>query len=370
MLKSDRFFSCFSAAIAALFFVFLPAGVSAAEAISVSPLRVDELVSPGEVLERVISVTNNASSTKKLYAYLRDFKAEGEEGVPRLIEPGAETGSFMSSWIDITDEGFDFAAGDTKEFKFTITVPAEAGPGGYYGAIIFGTQAPDVRNAAIAEGAAIGISQQAGALILLQIPGEAAEEAAIRDFTTDKRVYPTPFEVKFASRVENRGNVHIKPHGVIEITNMLGKPMATLRVNDRGANVLPASTRRFDNVWSGDFAFGRYKALLALSFGTTAEAGGGGRQTLSYARYFWIIPWKLSAYAGLGMIFLIAMVFLFLKLMKDRAITRAMAEMGIGKEQYVKRYQGPSPTLHLGLIILVMLAIVFLLAAATYFLFI
>lgn len=347
----------------------MPQKTLAAEAIMLSPSRVEELVSPGQVITKTIKVTNNSESPKKIYAYLRDFTAEGEEGKPRLIVPGTEQGSFLSSWITITSEGVDISAGGDAEFAYTVTVPQNAGPGGYYGAIIFGTRAPDVKIDSVEKGAAIGVAQQAGSLILLQIPGDANETASIRDFITDKEFYSTPFNVNFTARIQNQGNVHIKPRGTIEITNMLGNKVANVRVNDTGSNILPNSTRRYEMPWSGDFGFGKYKAQLALTYGTSAEQGGNGMQSLTSIKYFWIFPWKIIGIVVSSIAFVIAAIFVFLKIYKNKAIESAMSEMGVGSEYYVKKTQGGSPALHLGLTLAILLAVVFLLAAVTYFLF-
>ncbi|NTW22407.1 hypothetical protein HGA34_02555 [Candidatus Falkowbacteria bacterium] len=341
----------------------------AAEAIMLSPSRVEELVAPGQVITKSITVTNSSESPKKIYAYLRDFTAEGEEGKPRLIVPGTEQGSFLSSWISVTSEGVDIPAGSSADFPYTVTVPQNAGPGGYYGAIIFGTRAPDVKIDSAEKGAAIGVAQQAGSLILLQIPGDANETASVRDFVTDKEFYSTPFKVNFTTRLQNQGNVHVKPRGTIEIANMLGNKVANVRINDTGANILPNSTRRFEVPWSGDFGFGKYKAQLVLTYGTSAEQGGNGMQSLTSIKYFWIFPWKIIGIVVSGIAFLIAAIFIFLKVYKNKAIESAMSEMGVGSEYYVKKTQGGSPAMHLGLTLAILLAVVFLLAAVTYFLF-
>lgn len=356
-------------AMIALSTMAVPQKTLAAEAIMLSPSRVEELVVPGQVLSRSIKVTNNSESPKKIYAYLRDFTAEGEEGKPRLIVPGTEQGSFLSSWISITAEGVEVSPGSETEFAYTVTVPQNAGPGGYYGAVIFGTRAPDVKIDSADKGAAIGVAQQAGSLILLQIAGDASESASIRDFVSDKEFYGTPFSVNFTARIQNQGNVHVKPRGTIEITNMLGNKVANVRVNDTGSNILPNSTRRYEMPWSGNFGFGKYKAQLALTYGTSAEQGGNGMQSLSAVKYFWIFPWKIIGFVVSGIIFLIAAIFIFLKIYKNKAIKSAMSEMGVGSEYYVKKTQGGSPAMHLGLTMAIILAIVFLLAAITYFLF-
>ena len=46
-------------------------------------------------------------------------------------------------------------------------------------------------------------------------------------------------------RFENKGNVHVKPVGQIEIRDIFGNKVETLAVNEEKGNVLPLSIRRF-----------------------------------------------------------------------------------------------------------------------------
>lgn len=338
------------------------------EGIKISPVRVEDLVVPGQILQRMIKVTNNSNNAKRLYPYIKDFTADGEEGAAKLLAPGEGDETSMASWIKIDAEGADFLPNEEKEMPFTIEVPENIGPGGYYGAIVFGTQAPKVQGEGAERGAAIAIAQQTGALVLIQVAGDALEEAEVREYSTDKDFYPTPFDVKFMIRIENKGNVHVKPYGKIEITNMFGKQAGTLYINEKGANILPHSIRRFQSEWKGDLGFGRYKAMLILSYGTPANQGGKGMQSIIQDVYFWVFPWKIIIPAFLGIIFLVALIVLFLKFYKSRAVKKAMEEMGMTQVKYVKKIEGPSATLHLGLITAAILATIVLIAGAVYFL--
>ncbi|NTU98486.1 hypothetical protein HGA64_00550 [Candidatus Falkowbacteria bacterium] len=354
--------------VASLFAGSAPA--FAAEAITVSPARLDELVDPGNVIRQSIKVINRSDSAKTIHAYIRDFKSEGEEGKAQLIKPGTEQGSFLSSWISLDNESLEFAPNEEKQFNFTISVPQSAGPGGYYGALVFGTMAPDVTVNSAEKGAAIGISQQAASLILLQISGDVNESANIREFVADKSVYLTPFETKFLARVENLGNVHIKPRGTVEVVNMLNNPVASVKINDTGANILPKSTRKFENSWKDGFGFGRYKATLALSYGTDPDKGGQGKQTLSAITYFWIIPGKLVLVGGSIILVLAIIIYVMLRGYKNRAIKRAIKSMGNGRNYVPERGRNHAQAAHNSMMALVSLVVIFLLILAVYFLFI
>jgi hypothetical protein len=248
-------------------------------------------------------------------------------------------------------------------------VPVEAGPGGYYGAILFGTSPPKLSLSSADKGAGMAIAQQTGSLVLLQVKGDVYEEARIREFNTDKGIYGTPFDVNFILRVENLGNVHVKPAGLISIKNMFGKEVGQIQVNNTGANVLPKSIRRFGYVWSGNMALGRYQATLGLSYGTATDKGGQGKQSLVTEIYFWIVPWKIVIPALCGLVFFGGMLFLLLRLYKNKAVRRAMEQAGLGHIRYVPKFEGPSPTLHLALILLIVFIIMFLVVGSVYLVF-
>lgn len=358
--------------VLAFCFAFLTSDFAQAQGgsgITISPVRIEDLVNPGDKLTKTLKVTNSSASPKTLYGFLKDFKSGNESGAPILIEPGSEEGSFLASWITIPTEGIDFTPGEEKELSFQINVPENAGPGGYYGGVYFGTKPPRLNVDSEDKGAGMSIGQQSGALVLLQVKGDVKEEADIREFATDKEVYGTPFEVKFVTRIENRGNVHVKTVGHIRVENMFGKEIALIPMNETGGNVLPESIRRFEELWSGEMGFGRYYAEVILSYGTNTRLGGQGKQTLTSGKYFWIMPWRIIVPALLSIVIVFSIFTLMIRLYKNKAVKKAMQQAGLGQVKMVKRYKGSSPTMHLFLIIVTLLILIFLLMTVFYFFF-
>ncbi len=354
------------------FFCFLNPHIVLAQKVSIkiSPVRIEESVEPGQLLNLQVKLTNKSSVANTFYPYLRDFKSEDESGRATLIVPGTEDGYYLANWIDIDTKGTFLEPEEQKTINFQIKVPPETGPGGYYGAILFGTQPPRLQLASEDKGAGMAIAQQAASLILLKVRGDIDERAVIREFNTDKDFYSTPFKVNFTIRIENTGNVHIKPQGAIIIKNIFGKEVEKIRVNNNGGNVLPQSIRRFsDIIWEGNFGFGRYTATLGLSYGTPTSEGGQGKSSLVAAKSFWLIPWRIIIPLLLGLIIIGAIAILLLRVYRNKAIKKAMEEAGLGHVKYVKKFEGPSPTLHLGVVILISLIIVFIITLVIYFIF-
>jgi hypothetical protein len=337
--------------------------------IRISPTITDETVNPGDVLNRSIKVKNDSDAPKVFYVYLFDFKAGGETGIANLILPGSEPGPYLSSWLEITNQAIEFSAGEEKIIDFNINVPSNAGPGGYYGAVVFGTEPPKLNVGSEERGAAMSISQQTASLILIQVRGDVNESASIREFSTKKQFYSLPFNVEFLTRIEDTGNVHIKPRGQIKIINMFGKDVATISFNDKGSNILPKSIRRFEDVWAGKRGFGKYNASVILSFGTSADEGGQGKQTLYQEISFWILPWKIIIPVLLSLIFLIILISLLLKFYKNKAVKKAMKQIGAMQARYGGQRYNPAFKLHLTLIITIFILLVFLIGVIIYFIF-
>lgn len=355
--------------LAILFFSFVNINkVFAQNIMKITPSIIEDLIEPGEIIKKKIKVANYSNVELTMYAYIMDFKAADETGKAELIVPNTEEGNYISSWLDITAEALVFAPGEEKSIPFTINVPEKLGPGGYYGAIIFGTEPPKVRPDGEEKGAAISISQQTASLILLQVDGDVDERAEIKEFRVDKQIYQTPFTINFFTKIKNLGNVHIKPRGIIEVRNMLGKKVAVITTNDSGGNILPNSSRIFENHWQEDFGFGRYEASLAISFGTPAQKGGEGRKTLAVKTYFWVFPMKIIISAVLSIVITVLLFVLFLKFYKRRAIKKAMEQMGVRRKQMGHASRGyHSPVKHFILTLLILLVVTFAVMGLLYF---
>ena len=369
MIKKILYF--FAVFVLIFFIGFFAVDLVSAQSVGIriSPTIIDEIVDPGEIFNDVVKVANESDTPKVMYVYLRDFKADGESGKPKIFAPGMEKGYYLASWIEITDEAIEFNPYEEKIIPFTVRVPADIGPGGYYGAVYFGTVPPRLQLDSEEKGAGMSIAQQNGTLILLKVSGDVNEEAQVREFNTDKNFYNTPYQVNFLIRIENKGNVHVKPFGTISINNMFGKEVAKIVVNEEGGNILPDSIRRFETAWEGKNGFGRYEANLGLTYGVAVDKGGQGNQTLFSPKYFWIIPWRIIIPSLLGVVIIAAFFMLMLKLYKNKAVKSAMEQAGMRNVRYVKKYQGPSPVFHFSMILLITLIVLFLIIAGIYFIF-
>ncbi len=251
--------------------------------ISISPLTFDLAGNPGDTLVNEIIVRNSGKELININVESQDFVAHGEEGDVALTEE--RTTYSLSSWIDVDDGRFQLSGGQQKRIKFSVRIPYNAEPGGHY-ASVFAHLSPPTGSAN--SGAYIG--QKIGSLVLLRVAGTATESAEVESFKTDKSQY-SKGPINFDLRVKNTGSVHVKPKGMIAITDIWGKKVADVPVEQK--NVLPGAIRHTTSEWTEAPKFGKYTATLLTYY-------GADNKQLTAATTFWIIPWKtILIWAGI-----------------------------------------------------------------------
>lgn len=352
------------------FFVFFCVLGSEAKAqetagIRLQPAVIEERVEPGQALTFTLRATNLAPEIKTFYLIKKNISRLSPTGSPIFAEEGEETGFEVSSWIKLPAESLAIAAGKTEEISFSIEVPKKASPGGHFGGIFLSLTPERPKETGV------GVGYQVGTLVNLRVSGEVFEEARIREFRSDKTIYSRP-DVKFITRVENLGNVLIRPRGPLEITDFFGKKVATLRVNNEGAGVFPKSTRQFENSWQGEgFVFGRYEVLMGLVYGEEEK------KNVSATFSFWVLPLNIILPIFGGILGLILIIILAVKLhirKKIREIyqTTNVLQQGqagplVGNSNVSSAKFMPFPKLILLTVVLLLFVLIFL--AALFFFF-
>jgi hypothetical protein len=285
------------------------AGVSLAaltgEGLTISPPVSEPKIKPGQTLEQTIRVTNPTSKLIEVYPKVMDFKAKGESGQPAFYT-AAESGDKFSlaKWVTYNPAKIALTPEQVIEYKYTIKVPADAEPGGHYGAIFFASEPPKDQ----AAGSKVTIGSMIGSLVLVRVPGDTIEKAIVEQFSTLKKTYIVGNKVNIVTRIANVGNVHVKPQGTIKIKDSFGNEKGTLTFNEQSGNVLPDSTRKFENNWTAKTAdFGEFKASLNLTYGEAS--------TPLKAEYtFWVLPvWVLGSSTILLIVFVLFILFIVSK---------------------------------------------------------
>ena len=201
---------------------------------------------PGQKLSKTVRVENDSDQAITFYSTINNFSAQGTDGKPALTKV-SENEVGLASWIEVEKGPITLEPRAFREMEIKINVPTNAGPGGYYSAVLWSSKSPEDTNNNV------NIGWQVGHLILLKINGEVNESGSLVSFTTKNN--QTSFNylpVEFATEFKNSGNVHLKPIGQIEIKNIFGRTSKSLAFNTKSGNVLPNSSRIFSDSWEKD----------------------------------------------------------------------------------------------------------------------
>lgn len=270
--------------------------------IRISPVRTDIVINPGETSSITLNVQNTTSGDATFKAIVNDFIAgkDDEQGQPSLIlndDEYAPSHSLKRYIAAIPETAIK--AGESKNIKVSITMPADIAGGGYYGAVRFvPTGSGSDTN--------ISLTASVGSLVLVKVPGDIVEKLALESFdvrTSEEAPSGSSFFVSnnnlhAVARFSNTGNVHLQPFGKITLKRN-GKVLQTTEINNTEpkGNVLPESIRRFSVKLDKVGNWGRY--TVEGNFGY-----GGSGQLISGKTSFIVVPLALII-AGVVLIALI-----------------------------------------------------------------
>ena len=287
---------------------------------------------PGGSANGIVKLYNESSDNLFLDLELEAFTSGNESGQPVYLPP--ESKFDYLDWFTVGQDSILLTPQQIALVPFSVDVPTDAVPGGYYAVIFWknsGATAPKT--------APIVVSSRVGTLVFLKVKGDIKESGELVEFGTGNGqsvFYELP--VNFVVRFANTGNIHLRPRGSIELKNIFGDTKI-LAVNSDQRNILPNSTRLFATTWGygavgsnmiqqfwnelkqefNNGSFGRYTATLNLTYGDSEQS------LVSPPVSFWVVPWRLLVVTLAG---LAVVVFLFRLNRKINRFKKQLAQKG------------------------------------------
>lgn len=283
--------------------------------VGLRPATVEETMEPGESRKFTVQVSNLSGADQTYYLNKRDITGVEVGGVPIFADENFErTGFELSEWIKLDVDKLDIPTDGTANISFTLNVPDNASPGSHFAGIFVSVEPPRLRSTGAS------VAYEVANIISIRVAGEAVESAQIRQFSTNKFIYGST-NIDFLIRIENEGNVLVRPMGPLEINNMFGKRAAMLTFNDALAGVFPKTTREFTITWEGEgTGFGRYEAVLSPVYGDL-----GRKSTMSSTVTFWILPMNIIVPSAIVLAVVLATIYIAVKLYVRRTMAVASA---------------------------------------------
>ncbi len=284
-----------------------------AQGIQISPVLIDLNADQGKNYTLKLTVTNVAATDLNLTMSVNDFRAKDETGDPAIIPDDESDASFsFRQWVTPIAP-FSLKPKESRAVNVMVNVPNNAEAGGHYGVIRFNGSLPG-------GDANVGIAASVGSLVLTRVSGDITEQLEVEGFFVEKGgkqggfFESSPFTI--VERLKNTGNIHVKPTGTLTVKNMLGKVVETQPINNPPGNVLPDSTRRFQQDINKKWMFGKYTASMEVAYGTNG-------QVLNATTTFWVVPFKLIFIVLLTLLVVILLTRVLVKRHNRRVIARA-----------------------------------------------
>lgn len=250
----------------------------------VSPARQELTLQPGESYGIAVKFSNNGENPVTGVVRVADFEVTNKEGTSTIIDSPEQASPKFSAaqWVTLVNDKIAIPANDRVLVQAQINVPKNARPGGRYVAIFFEPGTNISANSTKQTAAGSGVTSRIATLFYIKIPGHTFEKALIsRMFTPTLQEYG-PIKLEFD--VLNRGDYHIRPRGVLSLSNMIGGIESQEKLIEQ--NIFPDAARTYTQELGKKWMFGRYRIDLAASYGETGQA-------MSRFIYVWILPWKI-----------------------------------------------------------------------------
>jgi len=266
----------------------------------VGPGKQELTLNPGESKTIDLTVTNRMGEDKTFSIGVEDFT--GSQNVDQtVVLLGDDRGPYsLKDYISVPEKEFTLKHGERATIPVTISIPADAEPGGLYGSVVVST----VSRPSSGEGSgAAAVVSRIGTLFFVTVPGAVAREGDLQSFKIagGKHVFssgPIQFQLLF----QNTGAIHLDPYGEIDIKNILGEEVGQMIVDPWFA--LPDSLRLREVSWDRGTLFGVYTA--------TAKINRGYDDIIDEKSVtFVVVPWKYLL-AAFGAAFLLILLVRFI----------------------------------------------------------
>lgn len=270
----------------------------------VGPGKTDITIEPGTSKVVDLIITNRTGELRQF-----NFEVEDAMGSYNINSPiillGSERGPYtLKDYIQLPKEGIDLEHNERARIPVTISVPADAEPGGRYGSVLVTTVSKDAIQGEVGGRApAAAIISRVGSLFFLTIPGETDVKGEFKSIALiPDAMFLTGGPINLQLLFENTGDLHLNPYGEIRITNILNAEVGFIEVDPWFA--LPKSIRSRELSWDKEFLIGRYTATAYINRGYDDVID-------THLVTFWVLPWKIVALVFCG-IFLFLLIIRFI----------------------------------------------------------
>lgn len=201
-------------------------------------------------------------------------------------------------WIRLPVNEVTINPGEKITLEVAITPPANSDAGDHYAAIILTEKAPEVKQSQ----GQVGVIGRVASTVYVTVTGNLRYEGELTSFAFNQNFFKNPPKilsnwaknqpVSFSIIYQNKGTVHLNPHGEIKITNWIGQNTGSIPVNNfivmrnsiREQEIYSFKTDNRGTTEGVKLSFGLYHAYLTLYDDL------GSPYTASLGFWYWPMP--------------------------------------------------------------------------------
>lgn len=274
-----------SMAVLTVCFTFLAAAVvpnlyaqqtdQAGSGLQLSPTRTDITAEPGEKKSITITLKNITQTDVRAEVFLNDFESDNQSGTPQIIVDNKRRTPYTLANILKNLNNVDLKAGETKELKVAVEVPAKTVPGAYFGALRYAA-IPKNQTLSQAE-RQVALTASVAHLVFIEVPGEINQQIQIQSLNAQQNGKSKTFFFKPPDKVvlniKNQGNGFSRPFGRVSMTGAFGKELHVNEVNNTNPRgiILPNSAKNFVNDLKKINMPGKYNLTASVAYGNGGE---------------------------------------------------------------------------------------------------
>lgn len=223
--------------------------------IAMSPVKKKYEYEAGSTSRDSIKITNvgNTTYTFKMYAEPYSVKNESYETDFLTVRKNTD----FQDWVKFDKSSYVLSPSQSVEVGYTVSVPANATPGGHYG-IIFAETLPEEK---MTESASLLGRNRVGAPVYATINGEYKMGGQFLGVRTPALQFKSP--LKSELNVENTGTSHFTVNTVFAVSDLFGNRKLT-QMNEY--DLLPQSIRKIPLQWDKSPGFGFFKVTVSAKF--------------------------------------------------------------------------------------------------------
>jgi len=260
-------------------------GLARAGSISISPLRSEIELKPGETTSGTLRVQNTSRTASKF-----ELSAETFNVVNENYDYEFATAQDLPKWITFKESSASIEPGKTHSFNYSVGAPAGAEGGAKY-IVIFASTANEKQTSTISS------VERAGMLLYINVPGKGNNHRGellvlkLPKITFHKNA-------SWSMRIKGTGNAHFRSKVNVKVRNIFGKTISSTSDNHL---IMPMSTRALN----GNITFGRWPGLYRVNF----NVGMGDNPAVYKTKWIVYLPPLQTALISIMIIALVIILF-------------------------------------------------------------